>query len=962
MFTTGYDSHIEAVFEGIASRMNLPGRSDLIMIYASQIASSIAKMGPEFDLFRINPSVIGFRDRKALAKATFRIFAPVNSRWSDSHNDNISGWKRLANHCLAAGMTVADGVREAFPDIIAYELVWSFSYAPEQVEQRTRRCLGEWADELLSPDNLRRQLDVIFVATIRMLGEQDVTYDCSIVNLFRTRYKKEQLFRATFRNLTAYRALPGVPRTYQPNSPAEPASVILDALEWIKKRVSPDAVTAATSYHVFRQLSASIHNSPLVNEQFRLINALYFWISLHYTHFQEPMLIQALIQSSSLLLAQYDIARAAQGLLGWAFMQFDKDDFKPRFADARIADVLLRMASIQTSLSASDDSSESKLGHDLILFVEQIVIHLLKRPFTREQAVRALLAWPSEPRPELEELRRNSSIQTLRDILEDPRTVVNKFRVVRRLRDSSRSGDYPAERFSRVDFWRLKEYIPPRRQLVLEDADAFAALLFAHSGRIYGFGTDPLSSQTGRHLESRVRKEATGSPDPHEIEQPERILLEHLLCILDSSEPLRVQSAYDVLRCASSTKLPKLSDWAPDYALEMGYFSACPRPAITRLPFDLRTLNSLVDIAQDFCKWVSSLASAICDTIGQQRPFFSQLPPVLHSDPDFAGRVLPLLVHTLLRLRADGIATDEDPPIRTLLSQYFTTILSSTTSNVLCTRTIVNIVLHLRHFFPTTSKNDFLAYDKWLDIDYMLLSKSAIRCGAYTTALLFHELAFEYSREVVSPIDAEGILFDIYSHIDEPDGFYGIQTHDFHRFLIKRFHHEQQWDKAFMFHGAALEAQSQDPSEAKGLLHSLHSFGFDNLALSIQGSDSRNVTGSADMSYDLGWRTQTWDLPEHSSAEPAAGEALYRALRAVHRERDPANVNAVVKGALADVMDRVRTLGDEDLMGIRGAAQDLLCLSQIRQWQDSGFQDDITKKRFGTQNWGTFTKISQDFE
>jgi len=91
---------------------------------------------------------------------------------------------------------------------------------------------------------------------------------------------------------------------------------------------------------------------------------------------------------------------------------------------------------------------------------------------------------------------------------------------------------------------------------------------------------------------------------------------------------------------------------------------------------------------------------------------------------------------------------------------------------------------------------------------FLLLGRNAIACGAYTTALLFLELAAEHSGSQMDKASGtEQILFDIYSHIDEPDGFYGSK----HRISVisgQTLSSRKTVDKAFRFHGAALEAGS----------------------------------------------------------------------------------------------------------------------------------------------------------
>jgi ataxia telangiectasia mutated family protein len=250
----------------------------------------------------------------------------------------------------------------------------------------------------------------------------------------------------------------------------------------------------------------------------------------------------------------------------------------------------------------------------------------------------------------------------------------------------------------------------------------------------------------------------------------------------------------------------------------------------------------------------------------------------------------------------------------------------------------------------------------------MLLSKSAILSGAYTTALLFHELALEYSAtDASSPgsADAENILFEIYSHIEEPDGFYGIKTQDLHHFLLKRFHHEHQWEKAFKFHGAALEARSQGGVDTKGVLHSLYSFGFDTLALSVQqnvfdAGDCDLGVASSNMVYHLGWRTETWDLPDQASSS-GSGTALYNALRAVSRERDPQVVDTIIKKALVDEMERFRALGDEDLAGIREVTRNVMCLSQVNLLRIE-LQECLKSGMLDSALWPKFVEIDGNFE
>ena len=359
------------------------------------------------------------------------------------------------------------------------------------------------------------------------------------------------------------------------------------------------------------------------------------------------------------------------------------------------------------------------------------------------------------------------------------------------------------------------------------------------------------------------------------------------------------------------------------------------------------------------------VTTVLSDTLAGTDVFYAQLTSILQSDIAFAEQMLPVLVHTVLQSEmANGRSNPNDISYRQLLSNYFTSLLTSETVSVSCIRSIVDIILHLRHF-RGPNKSDALSYDKWLDISFTLLARNAIICGAYTTALLFLELDAEYrSPSVTDDAAAEQILFDIYSHIDEPDGFYGIKTKDLSQFLIQRFHHEKQWEKAFRFHGAALEAGNANCAEVEGLIQSFHSFGFNHLAIdTIQNShvETGPTFGLSGMSYRSGWRTETWDLPDQTELHNP-GANLYLALRAIHRERDPQAIDNIVRRALSDEVGRLRILGAENLVEIREVTRNLMCISQITQWKANSIQTRLQLKQIDPNEWTDFIQIDPDFE
>ena len=956
-YSDKYNPHIIAVFRSVSDRLGLSDPRKLLEVHVSQIAYSIFSAGVDF--LRCPPEVLGYKDRKTCAESALQAFAPIYILMGSRDTETtIRGCRSFANHCQAAQISAADGYRDSFAVLVGYELVanvdkisaehtaltdWAFTHVDKN-----------WLGERSIVDQMANDIDSIVVVVLRTLGDQD----CQ--NIGAALGGQAQREGHVFRALTLYRIEDM--KMHEAHLPSYPTETVLRALKWLSGHV-PDTDSASTTYHVIQQLLADIHESPLVNEQRRYMNALCLWVSCHFRHFRDPVLLHSLVHGVASLLEQIDLALAAKSVLEWALSQFAKVTEK----DSRLANVLIRLCCIASEHASSKSTEIAKIGEELLHWLEGQMLQLAKFPSVKNQVTKAFPAWPREPPPELESVCQDISAHTLSSVLSDPRITSNKFTLVRRLCRLSSSGNYSQEQFSRMDIWRLKDCIPSSLQLQTADMDAFASLLLSNKGQIHSFGLNPLSGHVPKHQQIRApRGKAPKSSAVDSSLAAERSILELLLTILDSDMPSKVHMAYRVLRTLSLENLPDSESWTAELGTILGYFRGRSRRSSTRSPAQLHLLltsDIYVNMAHDFKAWITTFATLLCDVLADRSSFYPRLPTILRADSDFAEQVTPILVHILLTTSGEGATASENP--RVILSQFFSRILKSTTSDVSSLRAIVDIVLYLRHSQPP-QPDDELAYDKWLDLDFMLLSKSAILSGAYTTALLFHELALEYSTTDVSSqsgSEAENILFGIYSHIEEPDGFYGIKTQDLHHFLLKRFHHEHQWEKAFKFHGAALEARSQDGVVTEGVLHSLYSFGFDTLALSVQQNvfDTSNLEAtSSNMVYHLGWRTETWDLPDQES-NSGSGMALYNSLRAVSRERDPQAVDSIARKAMLDEIEHLHVLGDEDLIGIREAARNIMCLSQVNSLRND-LQECLKRGMLDPSLWPKFGEIGDDFE
>lgn len=80
IFTPEFNAHMQVVFEAIAARMGL-AHHRLFEVYADQIAWTLAVDYPdkqaEQDFLNVDPVVLGYKDQRAFAAASFRSFAPA---------------------------------------------------------------------------------------------------------------------------------------------------------------------------------------------------------------------------------------------------------------------------------------------------------------------------------------------------------------------------------------------------------------------------------------------------------------------------------------------------------------------------------------------------------------------------------------------------------------------------------------------------------------------------------------------------------------------------------------------------------------------------------------------------------------------------------------------------------------------------------------------------------------------
>jgi len=949
-FTSEYTQHTYAVSDGVVQRIGVKNLATLFEAYASQLANSIRMCGQ--DILALPPRILGYRDRRECAKATFHAFTPTNVLPGKQFEHGLN---LFASHCRVLGKEQKQGLQECFGDIVGHRILnWLDTSNPveELVNIVTKAMHADGYSEV--QDALHHNLDRVIVSMLRTLWDQDVTLNGSIVSCLQTFDRSGEVPQA-FLDLNKYRQADDF-EPHEPNLPVFSADTILRGLSWLMDQASPvmETTDVALTYHVLQALLSDVQATFLLNEQFRLINAITLWIAYRHADFKNPTLLHTLIRGGCALLEQSDLVRSAQSLLDWCFGLY----FTLARTDRRFPDVLIRISGQCYEYSQDTHDTElAAVGKDLLTWIDDQLERLAGQEVLADQLRFALSAWPHQPSSRLSHLDSGITADSISRVLRDSHLSSNRFRLVRQLRHLTSQGLHDRSRFAESDFWRLKECIPHKDQLRLQDVHDFALLLELNKGSISSFGNEQLFDEHSSEERTKLY-----------IQSPEDFILQSLLMMLESEDAVSRHSAYNALRSVLSASSELVTgptqNVTSEYQEEMSYLQkycithavSTPRPA-SDISLILSS-ESYMTASMEFSTWTGMISTLLTEILSASNPFYAHLSDILKSQATFAELILPRLVQTLLQTSLG----DADPArsCSSVLSEYFSRILSSGDACTPCRKSIIDIVLHLRHI--PRSENP-LAYNKWLDLDFSLLARNAITCGGYTTALLFLELASEYKGgSVLSDETTEKVMYEIYSNIDEPDGFYGIQTQDHYQFLMKRFHHEKQWDKAFRFHGAALEADMGNASETEGLLNAFQSYVFYHLATQtlLSSMSNQNVGSQSTMTYQLGWRTETWDLPDRDEESP--GASLYLALRALHRERDQHVVDRVIEHVLFREIEHLRSLGSENVSQIRQVVQNLMSLSQVSHWRDPHIQSLVSSRQTDVSAWSGFMKIESGFE
>ncbi|WVQ81490.1 hypothetical protein IAT38_003614 [Cryptococcus sp. DSM 104549] len=951
--------YVQPCLEVTARQLGLSSIEVLYAPYAPHILFSLLQNGS----FAMKDThlLYGFSSRRSYAAACLEWAAPTLAAGNTDF---------LLPVCDAAGVPVADAVTRYFPAAAA--AILAYFYHDAKVANTGSGDQTESADTASKSGGLVRLEEYTQLCgkeAKAMLKEEaegvvghlwevmDLDLDVSEVAALVEMSSKGKGGAKVFKELMANDESPTGDAFVK--KPSAAARSIFTTLDLIKRNAKSMNQTKMVFSSIIR-LAELINNTYLISEQQRQLRALAIVVALFQEEFRHPTILRAFLLEMLAILHQPDICGVAMSMVAWGFGQIKS--LGGRLPD--LTNLFIQLGAVRGILGKSPPGDNRHfVGAGLEEWIVETASSWGASERTRGAFETSLALWPEELRQRVSE----SYVPDFHDLcsLAENPVIHNGAQLCKQYLQLTNAEEGERERvvstFIGSSFWHLKDKLSADADE--QGIEAFLELLYLGSGQVHAPSIKETSGMTGPSSVLRWQRD------------PERELRAAMVMIV-------ARLTNDVNHRTRAAAYHSLKAMIPVVSADMPASSSLSSEVVDQLsvltPTNLAgsgtgkaaTLKGVINSgnwiknARSVDQWARDLVSLLCDVASAEDPFYRALQPLI-STPHLALRnFLPHLTRAVLtcgfQQRIEDVMLK-----RQALSEHFTMVLQWPSTSLDTIQSILSIVLHLR-LFPPPYREDKQGHETWLDVDFLVLSSAAVRCGAYATSLMFLELARDQERaDIVSLSDpkVQKIMYEIYSNIEDPDGFYGIENHNVYDSLLRRLKHEGQSWRALGWSGAAVEAGRAQPASLLPVLQNLHHIGFDHLASAVASHSRPDEKGDRDDPFfcELAWRTGDWDMPLPAQVERTPEGLLYSALRAVHRERDRMAALKVVNRSIQLEVARLGSLSMEMTEQIKSTATNLLCLREAVRWLDPQVQGDLEGGRDSGVIEG-FSQMSQAFE
>ncbi|KAF2087943.1 hypothetical protein K490DRAFT_40640, partial [Saccharata proteae CBS 121410] len=296
---------------------------------------------------------------------------------------------------------------------------------------------------------------------------------------------------------------------------------------------------------------------------------------------------------------------------------------------------------------------------------------------------------------------------------------------------------------------------------------------------------------------------------------------------------------------------------------------------------------------KEVLSWVSDICIALVTSTPQEL-VVGVLPRLLSRVKSLGKEMFPYILHLALYQNFDNSQVVKSPiseAYRNWLERY------EESYSVPYLKIILGSLLYLRKQ-PIPREHTIADRSEWLDMDYLQVSRAAVKCGMHRAALLFMET---YSNQPIRTSRRSSVLqpqslptdlqLSIYQNLDEPDSFYGVERDSSITSVLERFEYEENGFKSLMFRSARQDSQIRrknipSPSESGGVFRALTMVNLNSITHSLlSNADFRN-TGHHVIDGALGAarRLEQWDIrapPTTTTGNVSESAVTYAVLQGI---------------------------------------------------------------------------------
>ncbi|KAI9851515.1 MAG: Serine/threonine-protein kinase tel1 [Thelocarpon superellum] len=347
------------------------------------------------------------------------------------------------------------------------------------------------------------------------------------------------------------------------------------------------------------------------------------------------------------------------------------------------------------------------------------------------------------------------------------------------------------------------------------------------------------------------------------------------------------------------------------------------------------------------------------------------LPPILSRVAGLAQRMFPYILHIVLLRDLERPAR-----LRETISERLRDWLRNPGDNVLSqVQALLTALLYLRTQ-PVPGETSQAGRERWLDVHYGDAAQSAVRCRLFKTALLFVEIeASEAARASrrsshVKTKEPSDLLLEIYTNLDDPDSYYGVQKRSSLSSIMARLDYEKDGFKSLTFRGAHEDSRTRraDGQHEAGLsdtVQALRNLDLNTLSLSLlRGHHSvpLGLDGMEDM-YRSARKLAQWDLPVPLTCRGEEA-TVYRTFQSINNTADQQVLRAKLDQGVLGIMRQMMAGGETGssmqsllrALAVLTEANDVLSATNATQLRESWTRMHARSDWMAT---GRFEDVSQ---